>query len=82
MADALNRTIAASVSDTCIYTMQDLLNLGNEARINTPATLGGNWTWRAAEGFDAEPLASRIQAECEVYCRAKEPVEKEAKTSI
>lgn len=41
MADALNRTIAASVSDTCIYTMQDLLNLGNEARINTPATLGG-----------------------------------------
>ena len=44
MADALNRTIAASVSDTCIYTMQDLLNLGNEARINTPATLGGNWT--------------------------------------
>ena len=82
MTDALNRTIAASVSDTCIYTMQDLLNLGNEARINTPATLGGNWTWRAAEGFDAEPLASRIQAECEVYCRAKEPVEKEAKTSI
>ena len=82
IADALNRTIAASVSDTCIYTMQDLLNLGNEARINTPATLGGNWTWRAAEGFDAEPLASRIQAECEVYCRAKEPVEKEAKTSI
>ncbi len=46
MTDALNRTIAASVSDTCIYTMQDLLNLGNEARINTPATLGGNWTWR------------------------------------
>ena len=44
--------------------------------------LGGNWTWRAAEGFDAEPLASRIQAECDVYCRAKEPVEKEAKTSI
>lgn len=44
MADALNRAIAASVSDTCIYTMQDLLNLGNEARINTPATLGGNWT--------------------------------------
>ena len=44
--------------------------------------LGGNWTWRAAEGFDAEPLASRIQAECEVYCRAEEPVEKKAKTSI
>ena len=55
---------------------------GAEAHLNTPGKLGGNWTWRAAEGFDAEPLASRIQAECEVYCRAKEPVEKEAKTSI
>ena len=53
-----------------------------EELLNTPGKLGGNWTWRAAEGFDAEPLASRIQAECEVYCRAKEPVEKEAKTSI
>ena len=49
---------------------------------NGPGKLGGNWTWRAAEGFDAEPLASRIQAECEVYCRAEAPVEKEAKTSI
>ena len=39
MADGLNCTIAASVSDTCIYhPMQDLLNLGNEVRINTPAT--------------------------------------------
>lgn len=55
---------------------------GAEAHLNTPGKLGGNWTWRAAEGFDAEPLASRIQAECEVYCRAEAPVEKEAKTSI
>ena len=35
MADALNRTIAASVSDTCIYTMQDLLNLATR-RVSTP----------------------------------------------
>ena len=70
MADALNRTIAASVSDTCIYTMQDLLNLGNEARINTPATLGGNWTWRASADFASEKLAAQIRTEAEVYCRA------------
>ena len=62
--------------------MPDWLGLGAEAHLNTPGMLGGNWTWRAAEGFDAAPLASRIQVECEVYCRAKEPVEKEAKTSI
>jgi 4-alpha-glucanotransferase len=26
--------------------MQDLLNLGTEARINTPGTPSGNWRWR------------------------------------
>jgi 4-alpha-glucanotransferase len=26
--------------------MQDLLGLGNEARMNTPSTLGGNWQWQ------------------------------------
>ena len=70
------------MADRAIIPMPDWLGLGAEAHLNTPGKLGGNWTWRAAEGFDAEPLASRIQTECEVYCRAKEPVEKEAKTSI
>ena len=79
---ALLRAALGSVADRAIIPMPDWLGLGAEAHLNTPGKLGGNWTWRAAEGFDAEPLASRIQAECEVYCRAKEPVEKEAKTSI
>ena len=79
---ALLRAALGSVADRAIIPMPDWLGLGAEAHLNTPGKLGGNWTWRAAEGFDAEPLASRIQAECEVYCRAKEPVEKESKTSI
>ena len=79
---ALLRAALGSVADRAIIPMPDWLGLGAEAHLNTPGKLGGNWTWRAAEGFDAEPLASRIQVECEVYCRAKEPVEKEAKTSI
>ena len=79
---ALLRAALGSVADRAIIPMYDWLGLGEEAHLNTPGKLGGNWTWRAAEGFDAEPLASRIQTECEVYCRAKEPVEKEAKTSI
>ena len=71
---ALLRAALGSVADRAIIPMPDWLGLGAEAHLNTPGKLGGNWTWRAAEGFDAEPLASRIQAECEVYCRAKEPV--------
>ena len=69
MADALNRTIAASVSDTCIYTMQDLLNLGNEARINTPATLGGNWTWRMLDGAITRELERKLTDWTETYFR-------------
>ncbi len=26
--------------------MQDLLNLGTDARMNFPSKLGGNWMWR------------------------------------
>jgi 4-alpha-glucanotransferase len=29
-----------------IVTMQDLLDLGDEARMNLPNTVGGNWIWR------------------------------------
>lgn len=35
-----------SRADTCIIPLADYLGLGSEARINTPAVLGGNWEWR------------------------------------
>ena len=79
---ALLRAALGSVADRAIIPMADWLGLGAEAHLNTPGKLGGNWAWRAAEGFDTALLAGRIEAECAVYCRAKEPVEKEAKTSI
>ena len=79
---ALLRAALGSVADRAIIPMADWLGLGAQAHLNTPGKLGGNWAWRAAEGFDTALLAGRIEAECAVYCRAKEPVEKEAKTSI
>ncbi len=39
-------SLFSSPADTVIITMQDLLGLGTEARMNTPSTLGGNWMWR------------------------------------
>ncbi len=78
---ALLRAALGSVADQAIIPMADWLGLGAEAHLNTPGKLGGNWAWRAAEGFDTALLAGRIEAECAVYCRAKEPVEKEEKTS-
>ena len=39
--DALN-----SVSNLAIIPLQDVLKLGSEARMNTPGTKEGNWSWR------------------------------------
>lgn len=42
----LIRLALSSVADTAIIPMQDVLGLGSEARMNTPATSDGNWSWR------------------------------------
>ena len=42
-------TALSSISNTCILTMQDLIGLGSEARMNKPSTLGNNWKWRCTE---------------------------------
>ena len=36
----------ASPAELAVVPLQDLLELGDEARFNTPGTLGANWTWR------------------------------------
>jgi 4-alpha-glucanotransferase len=40
------RALLASVAETAIVPLQDVLGLGSEARMNVPATLGRNWRWR------------------------------------
>ncbi len=42
----LIRGAYSSPAYLAVIPMQDFLGLGNEARMNTPSTLGGNWTWR------------------------------------
>ena len=43
------RAASSSVADTCIVTMQDLLSLSSEARMNVPSTVGTNWKWRCTK---------------------------------
>jgi len=43
---ALVELALGSPATTAIVTAQDLLGLGSEARMNTPAVAAGNWTWR------------------------------------
>ena len=68
---ALIRAALGSVADRVIIPMYDWLGLGAQAHLNTPGKLGGNWIWRAADGFAKTTLAKRVLEECEVYCRAE-----------
>lgn len=40
------RVAYQSVSNLAVISLQDLMNLGSEARFNTPGKSQGNWTWR------------------------------------
>lgn len=65
----LIRQALASTADTAIIPMQDYLGLGSEARINTPSTLGGNWTWRMKENAYSKELAKKISEMAKIYGR-------------
>ena len=52
---AFARLAFASVSNTAILTMQDVLRLGGEARMNTPGRAEGNWAWRLDGDLSREP---------------------------
>ncbi len=41
---------------------QDVLGLGNEARLNTPGTTEGNWSWQLEPGQLTDELAERLRA--------------------
>ena len=63
------RTASASVADTAIIPMQDLLGLGNEARMNLPASETGNWKWRMRPGSITEEIVIRLRNLTELYQR-------------
>lgn len=71
----LIRAVEASVAQLAIVPAQDLLELGSEGRMNTPAVPAGNWSWRAPEGAWTPELAARLAALVEVTDRENDPLE-------
>jgi len=63
------RAALASVADTAIIPMQDYLELGSEARMNTPSTLGDNWKWRMKKEVCSTELARTIRELSQLYGR-------------
>lgn len=59
----------ASRARTVIIPMQDLLSLDEQSRMNTPGTVGQNWSWRMAPTAVSDELAQRLQDLCLQYNR-------------
>ena len=70
----LIRAAQASVAQMAVIPAQDLLQLGSEARMNTPAVPAGNWSWRVAEESWKPKLAERLAALVQVTDRDNDPL--------
>ena len=70
MPDALIRAVKGSVARLAVIPVQDLLRLGPEARLNTPGTTTGNWSWKLPAGSLTPELARECLLLNKVYGRA------------
>lgn len=66
---AMIKAAMSSVADTCIIPMADFLGADSNARINTPSTLGDNWSWRIDGGCLNDWLANIIKENTVLYGR-------------
>jgi 4-alpha-glucanotransferase len=69
MPDTLIRTALGSVGGLAVIPAQDVLSLGSEARLNTPGTAVGNWTWRLGAGALTPELAQHYARLNGIYGR-------------
>jgi 4-alpha-glucanotransferase len=59
----------ASVSNTVILPLQDVLGLNERSRMNTPASTTKNWTWRMNEGMLTSNVIKKLSRWVETYGR-------------
>ena len=63
------RGVVASVADTAIVPVQDVLGLGSEGRMNVPGRASGNWRWRMQPGALTPAHATRLRTLADLYGR-------------
>ena len=64
------RAILASVADTAIIPLQDVLGLDSKARMNLPGTSSGNWRWRFTADQPTPEVGRRLRELTVIYGRA------------
>jgi 4-alpha-glucanotransferase len=63
------RALMASVADTVLFPLQDVLGVGSEGRMNLPGSSSGNWRWRFREEQLNHGISSELKQWAETYER-------------
>ncbi len=74
------RAVLASVANTALVPLQDVLGLGTEARMNLPASTSGNWNWRYPSGALSPKVSARLKELTELYGRDRATESKSQKS--
>jgi 4-alpha-glucanotransferase len=63
------RTLMASVADTVLFPLQDVLGVGSEGRMNLPGSSSGHWRWRFRNERLTVGASARLKLLAETYER-------------
>jgi 4-alpha-glucanotransferase len=63
------RLALSSVGDFALIPLQDVLGLGQEARMNYPGKAEGNWEWRFTADMLTDDISDRLRELTELYSR-------------
>lgn len=69
ISDAFIKLAYSSIANVVIIQMQDMLKLGNDARMNCPATVGQNWRWRFEQNAVTEDRREWLRTLSSIYRR-------------
>ena len=72
ICQAMIRQLFATVSNTAIATMQDVLDLPASSRMNVPSTIGGNWQWRMQQSDLTQDKKDFLEKMTTLYQRANQ----------
>ena len=72
ICQAMIRQLFATVSNTAIATMQDVLDLPACSRMNVPSTIGGNWQWRMQQSDLTQDKKDFLAKMTTLYQRANQ----------
>lgn len=61
LSHGLIRSCMASIAAYSIFPLQDVLDLGSDARMNFPGKASGNWNWRFKKDALTEDLAKELK---------------------